>query len=305
MANPLSILLCPILGIASALLCLAAALCVLRDRGDPAKLLRLAQLALWILFGVGFALELGEHVGHRDWQHSFWAAEVPLECLFLGSGVMLCRVFADDAHVAFGSARRNGTLGFLLMAIVLGGMPLVLPDPHPTGRNLGEPLRRAWELAAWGFGGALPESLGPLTGPESARGVGHLPRELTVAMGTTLIAAWTVLAFCVLALSARLLRTPSRRIALLLATPPLVTAAHVGGLLGVRSPWPGQLDDPIWSSDPGLMRSYGPTLLLALVLTFVLLGASMWTRAARKQRTVSVSPSTSDTPSTARRPLAL
>jgi len=263
-----------LLGLASALLGLAAAMRLLRRRGDPGRLLGFAQFSVWVLFGVGFALELGEHIGDRDWMHSFWAAEGSLECLFLGSGVLFCRVWPDDARLAFGRARRSGAIDFLGMILVLGFMPLVLPDPHPTGRNLGEPVRRVWELALWGFGGPLPEALRPITDAETARGVGHLPREVTVALGTTLIAAWLVIGFSLIALLARLVRNPSRRLVLLLLAPPVATAAYGSGLLGLRTPFSDPMCDELWTSDPGLMRSYGPTLLVAHLLALCLVLAT-------------------------------
>lgn len=241
--------------------------------------LALAQLALWAVFAAGFTWELIEHLGYRDWMHSYWSSEAALICLFFGSGVLLCRTWPDDAEHAFGSARRSGAIDFLVMILVLACMPFVLPDPHPTGRNLGEPLRRAWELALWGLGAARPEALDPITEPEMLRNVGHLPREVTVAMGTTLIAALVVIAFSLLALLSRLIRAQRRRIAFLLLAPPI---ASVACAVEVLDP----LDERIWTSDPALMRSYGPTLLVAIVLA----GASVsacglaWRRHRRAAR---------------------
>jgi hypothetical protein len=243
----------------------AAALQVLRRRDSSHKLLFLVQIVVWVLWAAGCLFALVDWTDERDWVHLFWSAQIPLVGLFLCSGVLLCRTWRDDAE-AIGGARpraRSGASLFLLMTLTLGLAPLVLeivlPEAPPTGRNIGAPLRRLAGLAAWGCGGPLPECL--------ASGAGHLPREVTVPMGTTLIAARMWIAFCVLALAGRLMRVQRVRIALCLVAPALVAPLWERFDPGFFDPG---TDSGIWTSEPALMRSYGPTLLVALVAALVL-----------------------------------
>lgn len=163
------------------------------------------------------------------------------------------------------------------MLVTLGALPLVLqlaiPEDHPSSRDTGEPVRRLVELAAWGLGGPLPECLTPITPQESARGIGHLPREVTVALGSTLLAAWQWIAFCALALLGRVLRSPRRRIAFYLVAPALL---GLGTLLLPSwkafdaSMFNAMRESAIWKGEPAVLASYGPVLLVALVALAVL-----------------------------------
>lgn len=253
-------LVCAGLTLVAGLCAVFAALCRAETARKP---LRVAELAAWALWGSGCAFLILERLAARDWMHLYWAAELPLVCLFSCSGVLLRR-------------GPRGVLLFLGICICFGVLPLLLqialPPDDPAPREIGAPVRRLWELARWGLGGSLPECLELNTGEEFARGVGHLPREVTVPMGTTLIAAGLWVAFLVLALASRLVRSERIRSAFCLLAPiVLLVASWIWG--------PG-LDGAIWTSDPVLMRSYGPTLLVAALG----LGALGWLSASARRR---------------------
>jgi len=184
-----------ILGI---LFCAAAALQVLRGSPSARMPLFLAQLVLVVLWGSACVFALLDRLDHRDWVHLFWSARVPLVGLFLGSGALLCCTWRTDAETVRrmlsegtpeGSPSyrvRGGGWVYLFMTLPLGVAPLflqiVLPEDNPSSRASGEPIRRLWELAVWGFGGPLPETLTPIAAWQVERGVSHLAREVTVPM---------------------------------------------------------------------------------------------------------------------------
>jgi hypothetical protein len=212
----------------------------------------------------------------RDWVHLFWSAQIPLTSLFLCSGVLLERTLCDDASQRT-IARVKPAWLFLAMVVSLGVAPLVLEIAWPayvhSHRDLGRPLARVADLALWGFGGELPESLSPITELERARNVGHLPREVTVAMSGLFIAAWLWIAFSALLLIGRRLHPPRVRRAFLLLSPTAVgitcyLAANVWNApLGPFDPrmfWPLAAEDSgIWTSEPAVLRSFGPVLAVA------------------------------------------
>ena len=157
-------------------------------------------------------------------------------------------------------------------------LQLAFPEDRPSPAETGEPIRRLWGLAMWGFGGPLPESLTPTNAPELAHGIGHLPREVTVPMGTTLIAAWLWIAFCVLAFGGRFVRSQRLRIALYLIAPQVVgLSVALGAADSLVSMWggfdsrffypAGSERSGIWTSDRSWVRSSidrrrGPASLL-------------------------------------------
>ena len=172
----------------------------------------LASLALAV---ANWLLEL------HDWLHLFWAVQIPLTSLFLCSGVLLAPHSGEGQ--AIGGVRpertrdtaRKRVVLLLAMTWSLGILPLLLqlafPGDLPLGRNLGRPLARLVDLTAWGFGGDLPEALDPITDQERARGVGHLPREVTLPAGILLVAAWLTIAYGALVAIGRLVPRRSRR----------------------------------------------------------------------------------------------
>ena len=245
-----------------------------------------ALFALWI---VAAFTAITSHVTFPDWNHDFWAAQVPLVGLALSSGLLLCRTWSDDATSLAGSGSGSTSSPpvqpprptvwawvFLAMMLWFGLGPLVIqwvdgPRAHRSFANE-RPLGNLLDLAAWGFGGPLPDFLEPQHRLQIERGVGHLPRDVTLSMGASLIAAWLWIAFCVLSLAGRALRNQRHRIGFYLVAPSGVAAfVLLWSLTGLGQ---GPVIDPrffgtasessgIWMSEVGTMRSYGPLLAVA------------------------------------------
>jgi len=261
----------------------------------------------------------------RDWVHLYWSAQIPLIGLFLGSGALLCRTWRADieesaSKESLRSKRRwwpvSSAVLFLLMTLTLGIAPLLLeialPQDNPASRDTGAPAHGLWELAVWSFGGPRPSTLAPITDMEIARGLGHLPRDLTVPMDTTLVAAYLWIAFCALAMSGRLIRSRRARLAFFLLAPLLLCVIDfcASGFLGEthHGPFdpscfvPGSRDCGIWTCEPAVVGSYGPVLLIAIACTFVLALDLAVDRRARRQARAEIRISARSTSSLASRP---
>jgi len=264
----------------------------------------------------GLGLGVVQRAMYTDWVHLFWLAQVPLVALFLVSGILLATTWRDDTaglaarmpSAASNPARRwrSGAWTFLALDAALAFMPLVLtialPEDRPGPRDLGRPAQRLADLALWGFGGPLPECLAPITEPEIQRGVGHLPREVTVPMGALLIGAWLWIAFCALACTGRALPSLRARRAFFLWAPFvfLLAVQCVGPVsLGWFDPRffapVGALDSGIWTSYPTVLSSFGPVLAVALACALAMAALTGGLR-----RRVEI-PSTSETSGLGRR----
>jgi hypothetical protein len=237
-----------------------------------------------------------------DWVHLFWMSRDPIVAIFVLSGALLFTVWPEDAasraeHAHRGwerlIARRGGpATWFFAMLASLGALPIFLIELFvaPDGRNIGAPFRRVFELAAWGFGGALPECLNPITIEDKLRGVGHLPREVTVPTGTLMIAAYLWVAFCLLAIIGGAIADARVRRVFLILSPLLVgfylmvearVAAKPMAWFDVNL-FLGDSGSGVWESDPTVLKSFGPVLLAAglsaIVLAIFLRKASRGTR---------------------------
>jgi hypothetical protein len=266
----------------------AAAMKVLLGHGVPRRNLAVSTNALVGLWVTAIALAPVMRLGYRDWVHLFWMGQFPLVGIFLGSGSLLCRTWRVDAAETGRPWFRSGALLFLAMAVTFGVGPLLLqiaiPEDQPSWHETGAPIRALRELIVWGFGGSLPAALTPLTDSEHARGIGHLPRDVTVPMGTTLIAAWLWIAFSLLALGGRLLRSQRARLTFYLLAPPLLALLKALSMrLVPQAKW-GDLESRIWTCDPEVVRSYGPVVLGAGIATVVLLFCLATERAPMRPR---------------------
>lgn len=267
---------------------LAAAYQATRTSVAPPGHLAFARDALIALWAAGMLVAVASS---QDWQHLFWSAQIPLVGMFLGSGALLCRTWRDDLNGStqttghlWRSVLSNGALLFLLLASTLAITPAVLeilvPRQPASPRATGAPFRALWDLAAWGFGGELPSFLAPAgsgwLGPERLH---HPPRDVTVPMGTTLVAAWLWISFSAIAFAARVVHSRRVRQALLLLAP--VVVALVVCALDMHSWTSGVLDSgyfspsggtrsAIWKADLTTLRSYGPVVLTAIVCAIVL-----------------------------------
>ena len=252
--------------------------------------------ALFTLWFFAALAAIASHVTFPDWNHDFWAAQVPLVALALGSGILLCRVWSDDAAF-LGRRARDATpkdreslphptiwaWTFFAMMLWFGFGPTVMQwiDGPRTQRAFANehPLGNLIELAAWGFGAPLPDFLEPEHRLQIERGVGHLPRDVTVPMGSSLIAAWLWIAFGVVSLAGRSLKNQRQRIGFYLLAPSCMAALVLlwsltgygqGPVIDARFFGLGCESSGIWKSEPGTMRSYGPTLLVAGIFVLLL-----------------------------------
>jgi hypothetical protein len=261
-----------------------------------------ARGIVFLFWMSALVLAVSEGFLDRDWQHMFWMAQGSTVSLFVVSGTLLVSVWPDDgvlrseqngAPTRSRPARFNSAWWFFAMMSSLALLPLLQIawfDSEPDGRNLGIPIRRVIELAHWGFGGPLPECLSPITDAEIARGVGHLPREVTVPFGTLLIGAWLWIAFCAIAIVGRWMPAGNLRRGFLLLAPFFlgVTSfiADIGHGDSQFAPsffWPGSaLKSGIWRSEPVVMKSFGPVMLAALLCALLLaLLVRFWPRSKR------------------------
>jgi hypothetical protein len=204
-----------------------------------------------------------------DAVHLFWSVQIPIVVAFLGSGPLLADAWRDDERGARSAWWFPASIAALAAAPIA---VLEIAGGFSIGRDVGEPSRRLLDLATWGLGGALPDYLAPSHELERQRGVGHLPREVTVPMGALLVAAWAWIAYCALAISARAIRGRRGRRAWLYVAPVVLGAVAVF-LPGTRGAWgfdprffgpDSARDSGIWRSDPEVMRGFGPVLVAAL-----------------------------------------
>jgi hypothetical protein len=264
-----------------------------------ARFVRRASILFWV---ASVLLALLDRLVHRDWVHLFWTTQIPITTLFLCSGVLLATTWRDDAAAievedssdASREQRRWGSAR--LFFAMVAGLPvaalllqIALPEDRPSDSETGHPIPRLLALAAWGLGGELPESLWPITDEEHELGVGHLPREVTVPMGTMLVAAWVWIAFSALAMFGRLVPSPRNRRAFLLIAPTILGMACYFAPEGAGT-WPdpayfwpeASRDSGIWTSDPPVLKSFGPVLVAALACALLL---AFFTRRRSEPRT--------------------
>ena len=235
-----------------------------------------------ILGALGMLGALGEGIFHGDSVHMFWSVQVPLVGLFLCSGPFLATTWREPGEPDVADPCRRwlprGAWSYLAITSALALVPLFhgvfFPSPMLHDFPGHGPVRDLREIALWGFGAAVPEALTPVHEGQIARGVGHLQRWNTVPMGTTLIAAWLWLGFCIVAFCGRLIPSFQVRRRLYLLAPlalAAVVAASPTMLWGAFDPRffsvNGSRSTGIWKSGPEVMRSYGPVLAAALVAT--------------------------------------
>jgi hypothetical protein len=295
---------------------LVAALLMFGGRGKFRRLIRLGWIGVWTLaiLGAFFALLSGHY--QQDWVHNFWAAQVPMVGLFVSSGMLLCRIWRDDAcFIVTGgpgvlASRSSGRASrihpaflFLMMLVVLSLIPLALqlisPASYANPYSTGHPVRNLVELAQWGLGGPLPAYLAELGSDGVVRAHQNVPREVTVPMGTTLIAAWLWILFCVIALIGRIIPWARVRVGAYLVAPLAIGLMWFSGLGGL--PYGEKLgldpryfmpnaarDSGIWRDEGVTLASYGGVMLLAAICTAVLALALGVERFVLRRRTATI-----------------
>ncbi len=239
-------------------------------------LARLTTLVFWIascLFAVVF--------GHPDWVHLYWSVQIPLTGLFLMSGAWLDHSNPDLIEqtpagwkrvlARLGAARGGAWIWFALSAL-LAALPTLLLSLDGSVQESPRPYDSIpSELAAiakWGLGGPLPQSLEPHFEHEVERGLGYLPRSMTVPLACTFIACWTSVLFSLLACVGKLVR----RSRYALRGSPLIVALAVVVLspiailpygLDMGEFVPISVDgSAIWRAVPSSLQSFGPLAVL-------------------------------------------
>lgn len=265
--------LVPALILVHAPLSLLAGACAALAAARPARseaALRAGHRALGLLCLSALAAFL---FSFGDWVHSLWSIEYPLFGLLFGSGLVLVRIWPEDRKLQPNLLRgwSGATLAFVTVG-ALGALPLlltVLPfDVRPLARESGPLLATFFEVVRYGFGGAVPALMEPVSSYDAARGLGIAPRIVTVTMGASLLATVHWILFATLALVGRVIPVGrGRRVFFLIA--PMILALAALFLVAINSE--GNMDRSlyrgIWRNEPWLVRAYGPTLLVALVAT--------------------------------------
>lgn len=245
------------------------------------------------LLGLSLGLAVWEWSAGHDWTHFAWAMQGCLIVGFLGSGCWLAE--ASELELDSPADERPLRLGArpwvfpLFLVLVVGLVPTLLtasPSPAQAARAADPHWPALFDLARFGFGGPRPASLEPLTPDQLARGLGALPRPLSVSASLLYSAALLGIAFGLLRLLAGRLSQARQRASLRLIGPwvlwmLLVLSSSVpGDPLDAGFFLPGGIDQAgLWKSEPILLRAFGP--VLALGLACALLAAAPARRAQR------------------------
>ncbi len=262
-----------------------AILCRAHPWNARARGFEACRRALLVLVALALLALAWTRVVAPDWHYHFWSMQFPMLAFALGSGVLLVEVWRGDRVALwgdFGRRRRGGAWVFLGGLVVLWAtgfvLQLLVPHPHSSPYSSGDPVGGLWQLVRYGFGGPLPVDLAPITELERARGIGHLPREVTVPAAAGLLAAWLWIGFACLALAVRWMGDRIR---------PFVPLLPALLLLGVQAMWMADMGpigpfDPglfsveadhisgVWRSDPVQMTGFGPVLAFAAFLALLL-----------------------------------
>ena len=198
--------------------------------------------------------------------HLLWNTLYPSLGLMLSSGLLLNRVWrADRESLELSPKAPNGALLTWVGIAVICGIPIVILSLRPLGgAQVAGPLVPAlWEVATYGFGGELPSQMQPVSEFQIERNLGHPPREITVAMGSTMVGAIYLLVFAGLALLGRLIRRSDMQ-SILFACAPVPIAVGLFFYHGA----PGE--SALWRNAPWLVRSYGPLLAVSVAVNIAL-----------------------------------
>lgn len=198
-----------------------------------------------------------------DWTHLLWSVLYGTLAVFAGVGLVLVR---DGSGPVWPGVRlvpaRWLVVGLLALGFLPAGCANALGKPFPGGRESGSLSAALVEVVAYGFGGDVPRLMEPRVPEQLARGLGSPPRFVSVGMGASLWTAWAVVGVAFVVLLGRAARRPELRRAVVLLLPP---ALGVLGFTQLR-----RFEDAVWTNEPWLVRSYGPTLLGALAASGVI-----------------------------------
>lgn len=232
-----------------------------------------------LLLGLALGLAVWEWRAAHDWTHFAWIVQGCLIVGFLGSGCWL----AEAAAIELDSPADERPLRLtarpwvfpLLLALIAALVPTLMtasPSPAQAARAAEPHWPALIELARFGFGGARPASLEPLTAEQISRGLGALPRPLSVSASLLYSAALLAVAFALLRLLAGRLEQARPRASLRLIGPWVLWMVLVLSSSVPADPFdagfflPGGIDQGgLWKSEPVSLRAFGPVLTLGLL----------------------------------------
>lgn len=255
----------------------------LRGHPELGRVEWLGRMGWYVLFALSLLVALGilPLEEYPNQVHTYWAITCPLMGLFVSSGLVL----AGKSD----SKPNRGPWIYAGLTLALAFLPVLrfgyFSGEHSIPRGTLNLTTGLWDVFSWGFGAARPEFLKPETVVALNRGADFLPRILTVPVGVSLIFAWLWIAAGTLVLCARRFKSPQNTRAFLLMAPAILGAliavagtfgASVGPLeAGFFSP---DRRDGIWNSDPLVIQSWGPVLLAALLMGFLVRGSERRSR---------------------------
>lgn len=287
-------LLVAVMALSIVIACAAPFAAFARAYGDerPRALEHLPWRASLGIAALGVVDIVLEGPGGVDAVHLFWRELVVLVCLFVAAGPALATLPSTrrDPDSASDLARAWWIplwtlLALLALLVFVAVLPIALtnafPDPDPPPAATNAPGRGIVQLASFGLGGETPAWLTPRTDAERERGLAHLARELTVPMGTLLIASWMIVVLVALFVAARVCVPKRMRDVVLACAPPIVAlcvaftpggARELGGVL-FDAAWFGPdsaRQSGMWESDPEVLRGFGGVVGAAVIALAVL-----------------------------------
>lgn len=267
--------------VATATLCVVAAAQALARGAASRGVVFVAQMCVVVLWVAAPVVAAVARLDFRDWVHLYWAVQVPLVGIFLGSGALLCGTWAwEDGPAPRGGFAQppptrpaRGVVIYLGMLLTLGLLPIALqlaiPEDHPSSRDTDRPLGALVEIAAWGLGGPPPEILPPF------------PRSVTVPFGTTLFAALLWIGFVAILLVGLAIRSQRLRGAFYLLAP--LQLALVARAFDLVTPFDTR--SGVWRSSSSVIGVYGPVVAAAVALAVLVAAGFLVRRRRRKRRT--------------------
>lgn len=215
---------------------------------------------IWVLMALGgFVLSYSNSVRIlRNTDHAFLG-------LFLTSGLFLPGLWsAGEPSLGLAGRDKVPTILGPLTILAFSMIPIVAMSLSPlNGGQVAGPLIPAlFEVARYGFDGTIPAQMQPEVHYQILRNLGAPPREITVAMGATMTGLYCWSALALIAMIGRALPRGAWRWRFYYLAPLLVGCLL--NLLGVN-PSRG-----LWANDPKYVASYGPILLVTLLITIAL-----------------------------------
>lgn len=239
-----------------------------RAQKDATRIAR-SLMGLWVLVALA-----GFFASGTDSVHILRNSYFAIQGILLASGLFLPGLWsAGEPSLEIAGRDKVPTILGPVLVIAFCAIPMIVLTLSPLdGRQVAGPLIPALlEIARYGFDGTIPTQMQPEVDYQILRNLGAPPREITVAMGATLIGlqCWSVMAL--IALMGRMMPRGGWRWRFYYLA--AVASPFLLAFFGHGDQGPG-----IWGNAPWLVRSYGPVLLATVIITIVLLVAIWFDR---------------------------